>query len=75
MKANRIFINVKDLMILTGNSYNACWRELQIIKDSLGKGKKQKVTINEYAKYEGVSSLEIKRELIISNQVISEQHI
>ncbi|MCK9618626.1 MAG: hypothetical protein M0R21_12420 [Lentimicrobiaceae bacterium] len=63
MATHRIFLSVKDLVILTGNTYMACWREFQIIKDSLGKSKKHKVTIDEYANYEGISSEEIKRAL------------
>ena len=63
MTTHRIFLSVKDLVVLTGNTYMACWREFQIIKDSLGKSKKQKVTIEEYANYEGISTEEIKRSL------------
>jgi hypothetical protein len=67
MQTNRIFLTVKDLTILTGNTYKACWREFNIIRDSLGKLKKQKVTIEEYSKYEGISVEEIKKALRISN--------
>jgi len=63
MKAHRLFISVNDLVILTGHTYNACWKDFKIIKDSLGKKNNHKVTIDEYAKYEGISADEIKKAL------------
>ena len=65
MAANRIFLNVKDLAILTGKTYLSCWREIQTLKDCLGKKKKQKITIEEYSKYEGISIEEIRKALKI----------
>ena len=54
MVNKRIFIEPKDLMVLTGKSYNTCRRYLSLVKDTLSKNKNQKVTINEYANYEGI---------------------
>ena len=63
MATNRIFITVKDLCILTGKTYLSCWREIQTLKDCLGKKKEQKITIEEYSKYEGISINEIRKAL------------
>ena len=66
MATNRIFITTKDICILTGKTYLSCWREFQILRDSLGKKKKQKITFEEYSNYEGISIEEIRKALNIA---------
>ena len=49
-----IFLTVKDLMKLTGNTnYSGCAGIHRTIRDSLGTGKK-KLTIKEYCDYEQI---------------------
>jgi hypothetical protein len=54
-----IFLTTKDLQIITGKSYPTAWRYLQLIKDSIGKTKSQKVTLREYCKYENIDPGEL----------------
>lgn len=46
-----LFINARDLQLIEGyTTYDGAWRRLDSIKDTLGKGKAQKITIPEYCK-------------------------
>lgn len=57
---SRIIITTADIMQLTGVSYSTAWRELQTIRDALGKQKHQVITIAEYCHYMGINEIEIK---------------
>lgn len=63
IKLNRIVISVKDIMSITGHNYNNCYRELQTIKDSLGKQKHQLLTFYDYSEYTGIKIEDIKTTL------------
>lgn len=59
-----LYLTSKDVSILEGVQISNAWRSLQAIKDSLGKDKSQRVTIEEYAKYRGVSVEEVNKKII-----------
>jgi predicted DNA-binding transcriptional regulator AlpA len=58
---SRIFITTADIMQLSGKSLSSAWREMQTIKDALGKTKKQVLTIKEYCHYNGIEESEIEK--------------
>ena len=62
-KSKRIFLNIKDLQDLTGLTYNACQKQMSLLKASLSKERHQKVTIREYCKYEGITEAEVRETL------------
>ena len=56
---SRIFLYPKDLSILTGRTEKQARKTYETIKQSLGKQEHQKITIEEYATYEGIAVEEI----------------
>ncbi|MGE0638378.1 MAG: hypothetical protein AB7G44_07130 [Bacteroidia bacterium] len=59
----RIFLYIKDLQTLTGNTYKSSQVKYQQIKDALGKKANQHITIKEYCEYEGISETEVHQSL------------
>ena len=56
MLSEGIFIDVKDLMQLTGsNNYSSCANQHRAIRDSLSTRKKRILTIHEYCIYEQIN--------------------
>lgn len=51
---HRIFLDVSDLQLLTNKSKTQCYRMYKLYKDILGKNKRQRITIQEYCKLEGI---------------------
>jgi hypothetical protein len=60
-----IFLFPKDILrVLTHiNTYNGAWKHYQAIKDSLGKQKHQRITVQEFANWEGLSAASILQQL------------
>lgn len=59
-----IFLEPKDIMIVKGYSnYNTAWTYYRDIRNALGKKKHQKITLHEYAEYEGIT-LQILKEAL-----------
>lgn len=58
-----IYIDAFDLRKLTGKSLRTCYRQMSSIKDALSKKKTNKITITEYAKFEGIEVQEIEHAL------------
>ena len=54
-----IFIDAAALQILTGKCIRSCYDELKLIRATLRKKERQKITIGEYAKYEGIPKAEV----------------
>jgi hypothetical protein len=50
-----IFVTTKDVMRIRGLGEAGAYMALRLIKDSLGKARKQRVTIDEYCQYEGIT--------------------
>ncbi len=49
-----IFLTVKDLMKLTGNTnYNSTGNQHRAVRDAMGK-RKQKITVREYCEFEKI---------------------
>ena len=59
----RLFIYPKDVQALTGKSYRTSLDMLHDIKDALAKPKKGQVTIEEFAKWQGVPPETIRNAL------------
>lgn len=59
-KRSGIFLSLKDIMLICGCKQTAAWRLRQTIKDALQKKKHQKITLKEFADYEGVSICELE---------------
>jgi len=51
MATSRFFITTKDIMQLTGKSYNAAYKEKRAVMDALNKKKHQKLSFKEYADF------------------------
>lgn len=60
---SRIFIYPKDIAQLMGRSEKQARVIYNQIKDSLGKLLHQNLTIDEYARYEGISPDQVKTQL------------
>ncbi len=58
-----IYIDAYDLRKLTGKSLRTCYRQLWTIKYALSKKKTNKITITEYAKFEGIEVKEVQHAL------------
>lgn len=55
IKMRGIFIDIKDIEILHGVDYRTACRRMRTIRDALEKKKHQRVTIEEYCKFEGIT--------------------
>jgi len=66
MAEKRIFLYVKDLVILTGKSRATCSRIYNSMRDAFNKGKRQHITVDEYCQYERINVAEIKKQLNIA---------
>jgi len=56
-----IFIDIKDIEILHGVDYSTARRRMRTIRDALGKKKHQKVMIEEFCKFEGITREQFNR--------------
>jgi hypothetical protein len=63
MKNKRIIIYPQDVERITGRSVRYGQELLQEIKQSIGKGKRQFVTAEEFCKYTGISLEELEEYL------------
>jgi len=63
MATSRFFISTKDIMQLTGKSYNAAYKEKRAVMDALDKKKHQKLSFIEYANFFDQTPNEIKKAL------------
>jgi hypothetical protein len=50
-----IFISIKDVAMVENCHYNTARRRLQILHSCLSKERHQRVTLQEYCNYEGIS--------------------
>ena len=50
-----IFLTIKDVQLIENCSKTTAWKRIQTLKDIFDKKSHQKVTIDEYCNYEGIT--------------------
>lgn len=63
MANRRIIITCSDIEIITGKSHSSAYRELQQVRDALGKKDHEYLTIEEYCNYSGLNEEKVRVEI------------
>jgi len=59
----RLFIQVQDVMNVMGYAKTAAYQRLHTIKAAYGKLPHQRVTVKEFAEYEGIPIAEVRKRM------------